>query len=70
MTHGDSYDKEIARLISGGSPSKTHSLRWRSIDLRRAADLFAPIYQRTATVDGWVSLEVSPYWLTTPKQLL
>jgi transaldolase len=29
-------------------------------DLRRAADLFAPIHQRTAGVDGWVSLEVSP----------
>ena len=29
-------------------------------DLSRAADLFLPIYQRTATVDGWVSLEVSP----------
>ena len=29
-------------------------------DLRRAADLFATIHQRTATVDGWVSLEVSP----------
>ena len=29
-------------------------------DLRRAADLFAPIHQRTSTVDGWVSLEVSP----------
>ena len=29
-------------------------------DLRRAADLFADIHQRTATVDGWVSLEVSP----------
>jgi transaldolase len=29
-------------------------------DLRRAADLFAPIYERTGGVDGWVSLEVSP----------
>ena len=29
-------------------------------DLRRAADWFAPIHQRTAGVDGWVSLEVSP----------
>ena len=29
-------------------------------DLVRAADLFAPIYQRTAGVDGFVSLEVSP----------
>ncbi len=29
-------------------------------DLRRAADLFRPIHDRTDGVDGWVSLEVSP----------
>ncbi|HEU0197658.1 MAG TPA: transaldolase [Nevskiaceae bacterium] len=29
-------------------------------DLRRAADLFKAIHQRTSGVDGWVSLEVSP----------
>ncbi len=29
-------------------------------DLKRAADLFRPIYEKTNTVDGWVSLEVSP----------
>ena len=29
-------------------------------DLQRAADLFAPIHDRTDGVDGWVSLEVSP----------
>lgn len=29
-------------------------------DLRRAADLFLPIHQRSNGVDGWVSLEVSP----------
>ena len=29
-------------------------------DLTKAADMFAPIHQRTAGVDGWVSLEVSP----------
>lgn len=29
-------------------------------DLQRAADLFAPINERTDGVDGWVSLEVSP----------
>jgi transaldolase len=29
-------------------------------DLRRAADLFRPIFERTDGVDGWVSLEVSP----------
>ena len=29
-------------------------------DLRRAADLFLGIHERTDGVDGWVSLEVSP----------
>ncbi len=29
-------------------------------DITRAADLFRPIYDRTNSVDGWVSLEVSP----------
>jgi len=29
-------------------------------DLRRAADLFLDVHQRTDSVDGWVSLEVSP----------
>jgi transaldolase len=29
-------------------------------DLTRAADLFRPIWDRTAGVDGWASLEVSP----------
>ncbi|MEI8051268.1 MAG: transaldolase family protein, partial [Actinomycetes bacterium] len=29
-------------------------------DLRRAADLFANVHERTKGLDGWVSLEVSP----------
>lgn len=29
-------------------------------DLRRAAAIFDPVHKRTAGVDGWVSLEVSP----------
>ena len=29
-------------------------------DLAQAADLFRPIYDKTNTVDGWTSLEVSP----------
>ena len=29
-------------------------------DLRQAADLFRPIYDRTNGTDGWVSMEVSP----------
>ena len=29
-------------------------------DLKQAADLFRPIYDRTNGIDGWVSIEVSP----------
>jgi transaldolase len=29
-------------------------------DLRAAADLFRPVYDRTHGLDGWVSLEISP----------
>jgi transaldolase len=29
-------------------------------DLKRAADLFRPVFDRTEGVDGWVSMEVSP----------
>lgn len=60
MTHGNSYDKEIARLMSSGLSAEDAFFEMAIEDLRRAADLFAPIHQRTATVDGWVSLEVSP----------
>ena len=42
------------------SRARRCSSSWRSQDLTKAADLFAPIHQRTAGVDGFVSLEVSP----------
>ena len=60
MTHGDSYDGEIAKLMSSGLSAEDSFFEMAIEDLRRAADLFAAIHQRTATVDGWVSLEVSP----------
>jgi transaldolase len=39
-------------------------------DLRRAADLFRPIHDRTDGVDGWVSLEVSPLLAYDTKSTL
>lgn len=60
MTHGHAYDDEMASLLSRGASAEDAFFEMAIEDLRRAADLFAPIYERTATVDGWVSLEVSP----------
>ncbi|MGH6797566.1 MAG: transaldolase, partial [Roseiarcus sp.] len=60
ITHSASYDAEIAHLIANGVAGEALFFELAIQDLSRAADLFLPIHQRTATVDGWVSLEVSP----------
>ena len=54
------YDDEIRRKAAEAADLETLFFELAIEDLRRAADLFAPIHQRTAGVDGWVSLEVSP----------
>ncbi len=42
------------------APARTCSSSSPCSDLRRAADLFRPVFDATDGVDGWVSLEVSP----------
>src|SRR4051794_33927679 len=54
------YDGAIAKLVKAGLAGESLFFELALEDLRRAADLFLPVHQRTATVDGWVSLEVSP----------
>jgi transaldolase len=56
----DAYDEAIHRLSAAGSDSDSIFFELALDDLRRAADLFMPIYRRTNGVDGFVSLEVSP----------
>jgi len=55
----DSYD---AAIEAGRGAASTEELFFELAldDLTRAADVFRPIHERTDTVDGWVSLEVSP----------
>ena len=60
VTHSASYDAEIRRLMGAGKSCESLFFELAIQDLSKAADLFAPIHQRTAGVDGWVSLEVSP----------
>jgi transaldolase len=60
ITHSKSYDPEIRRLVGTGLSGEGLFFELAVRDLSRAADLFAPIHERTATVDGFVSLEVSP----------
>ena len=54
------YDETIRHKAAEAADLETLFFELAIEDLRRAADWFAPIHQRTAGVDGWVSLEVSP----------
>src|ERR1700751_2319462 len=60
ITHSKSYDSEIRRFVRGGFSGEALFFERAVQDLTRAADLFTPIHERTASVDGFVSLEVSP----------
>src|SRR3954452_10474420 len=54
------YDDDIRHKAAEAADRETLFFELTIEDLRRAADCFAPIHQRTAGVDGWVSLEISP----------
>ncbi len=60
ISRNSSYDAEIRRQLDNGATGEGLFFNLAIQDLTRAADLFAPVYGRTGTVDGFVSLEVSP----------
>ncbi len=57
---GSAYDAGIQRKSRAGLRGEALFVELALEDLRRAADLFRPVYDRTAGTDGWVSMEVSP----------
>ena len=62
MGHGTDYDagfKEIAAV--GDLDAQTIYETLAIQDIQHAADLLRPVYEGTHKVDGYVSLEVSPY---------
>lgn len=60
IAKSNSYNDEMKRLMKAGYSGEALFFELALQDLSRAADLFLPVHQRTATVDGFVSLEVSP----------
>lgn len=62
VTGSRDYDDAIVELVRGGAPSAAAIYEALAVeDIRMACDVLAPVYQRTAGRDGYVSLEVSPY---------
>jgi transaldolase len=60
IARSSSYDAEIRQLVGRGVSGETLFFELAVEDLVQAADLFAPIHERTSGADGFVSLEVSP----------
>jgi transaldolase len=54
------YDDAIRRKSADGRKGESLFFDLALEDLRRAADLFRPVFDATRGTDGWVSLEVSP----------
>jgi transaldolase len=60
IKNSNDYDGIILRKMGEGMSGEVLFFELALEDLRQAADLFRPVYDRTDGVDGWVSLEVSP----------
>jgi transaldolase len=60
MKDSADYDHSIQKYLNDGKSGESLFFALALEDLKQAADLFKPIYDRTCGVDGWVSLEVSP----------
>jgi transaldolase len=57
---GSDYDAAVEALVRKGLSDEALFFELALEDLSRAADQFLPVYKKTAGVDGFVSLEVSP----------
>src|SRR5215469_11413550 len=60
IKNSTAYDDAIRTKLRAGKTGEQLFFELALEDLTQAANLFRPIWDRTAGVDGWVSLEVSP----------
>jgi transaldolase len=67
---GTAYDESIRARLRNGLSGEKLFFEIALEDITRAADLFRPVHERTAGVDGWVSLEVSPLLARDTKTTL
>ncbi len=67
---GSAYDSSIRQKAATGLSGEALFVDLALEDLRRAADLFRGVHDRTAGLDGWVSMEVSPLLADDTKSTL
>ncbi len=60
ITAGDTYDQEIAGLVADGAGDDAVMEALMIKDIGLAAERLRPVYDQTAGLDGYVSIEVAP----------
>jgi transaldolase/glucose-6-phosphate isomerase len=60
IANSTDYDEQFMELASDSLSAKDVFESLAIVDIRAAADLLAPIYERTNGLDGYISLEVAP----------
>jgi transaldolase len=60
ISGGEVYDQHIIELSQNGDSAEEVFFELALADLRDATELFRPVHEHTAGVDGYCSLEVSP----------
>jgi transaldolase len=60
LAESDTYDKSLIEYAKDGANRETIFERLAVEDIRDAADVFKPTYDRNHNQDGYVSIEVSP----------
>jgi transaldolase len=60
LSKGDRYDEQLRELAEQGADPEAAVFAVTTDDVRSACDVLAPVYRRTAGLDGCVSIEVDP----------
>jgi transaldolase len=61
IAESDSYDDQIRTLVKkGNGPGQIYEILTVK-DVQNACDILKPVYHKSGGIDGFVSLEVSPY---------
>ena len=67
MSDTDAYDGQLAELKAAGRSIEESYWELVTSDITAALDLLAPVYEESAGIDGYVSVEVDPSLATDTK---
>jgi transaldolase len=60
LAEGDLYDEQLREVAAATDDTVEIFFALAMDDIRAACELMHPVWERTAGIDGWVSLEVDP----------